>query len=308
MPPASIESRALGAYLGLALGDALGATVEFMMPREIQAEYGVHSQIRGGGWLHLKPGQVTDDTTMALALGQALLSAGALDATAMAEAFSDWLRAKPVDVGHTVRRGIVHYRNTGHTQMPYSDNDAGNGACMRVLPVALATLEADTAFVRHACQVQAHITHHHALSDAACETVSLMVQASLRGLNDINTLLGMAQKLVALHPEFNFRRRRSDNPSGYIVHTLQTVFQGLFDTESFEQCLIEVVNRGGDADTTGAIAGMIAGAFYGLEGIPGAWLKKLDPRIRAEIERQTPALLMLNLQSAELYPASQDTD
>ncbi|MDP2804662.1 MAG: ADP-ribosylglycohydrolase family protein, partial [Gallionellaceae bacterium] len=59
--------RATAAYLGLAIGDALGSTVEFMTPREIALQYGTHNTLRGGGWLHLKPGQVTDDTTMSLA-------------------------------------------------------------------------------------------------------------------------------------------------------------------------------------------------------------------------------------------------
>ena len=66
----ALESRAVAAYVSLAIGDALGATVEFMTPREIAAQYGSHDRIRGGGWLKLRPGQVTDDTTMALALGQ----------------------------------------------------------------------------------------------------------------------------------------------------------------------------------------------------------------------------------------------
>ncbi len=77
--PASLAQRASAAYLGLALGDALGATVEFMTPREIQAEYGTHDQIRGGGWLRLKAGQVTDDTTMSLALGHAILERGGVE-------------------------------------------------------------------------------------------------------------------------------------------------------------------------------------------------------------------------------------
>ena len=89
--PISAEERAVGAYLGLAVGDALGATVEFMTPREIRAEYGVHANIVGGGWLRLKPGQVTDDTTMALALGRAILSAGRVEAEAAALAFDAWM-------------------------------------------------------------------------------------------------------------------------------------------------------------------------------------------------------------------------
>ena len=86
--PASPAARAAAAYLGLAIGDALGATVEFMTPREIVAQYGRHDSIRGGGWLRLKSGQVTDDTTMALALGRSILDHGEVCAEAAAAALS----------------------------------------------------------------------------------------------------------------------------------------------------------------------------------------------------------------------------
>ncbi|MDP1636403.1 MAG: ADP-ribosylglycohydrolase family protein, partial [Gallionellaceae bacterium] len=95
-----VTDRAIASYLGLAIGDALGATVEFMTPREIAAQYGVHDKMIGGGWLHLKPGQVTDDTTMALALGESILAQGRVDALAAAQAFDAWMRAKPVDIGN----------------------------------------------------------------------------------------------------------------------------------------------------------------------------------------------------------------
>ena len=121
--------RAVAAYLGLAIGDALGATVAFMTPREIAAQYKVHDRIIGGGWLKLKAGQVTDDTTMALALGESILAAGRVDAHAIAAAFDAWMRAKPVDIGSTVRRGLLAYRKTGDPKMPTSEHDAGNGAC-----------------------------------------------------------------------------------------------------------------------------------------------------------------------------------
>ena len=82
--------------------------------------------------------------------------------------------------------------------------------------------------------------------------------------------------------------------SGYIVHTVQTVFDGFFNTGSFEECLVRVVNRGGDADTTGALAGQLAGALYGVQGIPARWLKKLDPVVTAAIRDQVPKLLKLS--------------
>lgn len=285
---------AIAAYLGLAIGDALGATVEFMTPREIAAQYGTHDKMIGGGWLHLKPGQVTDDTTMSLALGESILKQGRVEALAAAHAFDAWMRAKPVDIGNTVRRNLLQFRKTGNPEAPYSDHDAGNGAAMRVLPVALATFGQGEGAVRAACQTQAHVTHHCILSDAACETLVLMLQDALRGASKNDLLHRHAHPLAVRYPEFKFRAvRQSQNPSGYVADTLQAVFQSFFDTDDFRACLIDIVNRGGDADTTSAIAGMLAGALYGMEGIPEEWLKGLDADIRQSCATQAVALVRL---------------
>ncbi|TAJ81269.1 MAG: ADP-ribosyl-[dinitrogen reductase] hydrolase [Gallionellaceae bacterium] len=290
----SVSDRAIAAYLGLAIGDALGSTVEFMTPREIKAQYGVHDTLRGGGWLHLKPGQVTDDTTMSLALGESILAQGKVEALAAAQAFDAWMRAKPVDIGNTVRRNLLQFRKTGNPEATYSDHDAGNGAAMRVLPVALATFGQGEGAVRVACRAQAHVTHHCALSDAACETLVLMLQDGLRGADKNHLLHTYVHPLAALHPEFKFRAvRQSSNPSGYIADTLQAVFQSFFDTDDFRDCLIDVVNRGGDADTTGAIAGMLAGALHGLDDIPGVWLKSLNADTSRACAMQAAALFRI---------------
>jgi ADP-ribosyl-[dinitrogen reductase] hydrolase len=292
VPLTRLQTRAIGAYLGLAAGDALGATVEFMTPREIKEQYGVHRDIVGGGWLRLRKGQVTDDTEMSLSLGNAILCAGRIDAAAIAAAFSDWMRGKPVDIGNTVRRGLVHYRRTGDTQVPENDYDGGNGACMRSLPIALCTLGADAQTVAEANRIQSHITHHNAVGDAGTLTVIRMVQTALLGggIGDLKTL---AESLVQAQPEYRYDRRRMENPGGYLVETLRAVFQALFATDSFAGALIDVVNRGGDADTTGAILGMIAGALYGLESIPRRWLKSLEPGISAACRVQAQGLLRL---------------
>lgn len=289
----SLAERAVAAYLGLALGDALGATVEFMTPREIAALHGTHDLIRGGGWLKLRPGQVTDDTTLTLALGNAILSAGRVDARAIACAFDAWMRAKPVDIGNTVRRGILHFRSSGVPLVPRDEQGAGNGAAMRVLPAALVSLHRPEADVRAVCRLQGRVTHHHPLSDAACEYLGLMLQDALTGAGKTQLLLYRAHVLAAEHPEFAFRGRRRENPGGYVAETLQAVLQALFDTDSFYDCLVDVVNRGGDADTTGAIAGMLAGALYGMEALPRPWLDALDPAIARACKAQAHALLAL---------------
>lgn len=286
-----IISRARAAYLGLAIGDALGATTEFMTPAEIKAAYKVHRKIIGGGWLHLKPGQVTDDTEMSLALGRALLAAGKWDRKCIADNFLVWMKSKPVDIGATCRRGIRDYMLKGQLETPYNDWDAGNGAAMRMAPVALFTLGDEAALAQCAIE-QAHLTHNHALSDAACLAVGTMVHKAIFGCSRFE-LHEVTRELVADYYSFRFNNYRG-NASAYVVDTLQTVFNFIFTTGNFEECLLGVVNQGGDADTTGAIAGMIAGAFYGLDAIPVRWLKKLNQNVRAEVENQALGLVALS--------------
>ncbi len=292
-----LERRAVGAYLGVAVGDALGATTEFLTPREIEHQYGTHSKIIGGGWLHLKPGQVTDDTEMSLALGRSILENDGVVATAAAEAFSDWMRSKPVDIGHTVRRGLVNYRNTGEPRVPENEYDAGNGACMRSVPIALGYWNAPQEELLRVSRVQSHITHHNLQADAGTETVLRMTVAALKG-KPKSELREMADALVAEHKPYRFDRKKAENPSAWIVHTLKAVFQAFFAHDSFEAILVDVVNRGGDADTTGAIAGMLAGAHYGVDAIPKRWLKVLDAEVRKSCEGQALGLLRLAEQRA----------
>lgn len=289
----ALLDRGVAAYSGLAIGDALGATVEFLTPNEIRHQIGVHAEITGGGWLRLKAGQVTDDTTMSLALGESILASGGVDAKAAAEAFDAWMRAKPVDIGNTVRRNLISFRKTGHPEAAASEHDAGNGAAMRVLPVALACYGKAAELTVSACRAQAHVTHHNALSDAACETLAFMVQDFLAGRDPIEVERERAFKLVSDYPVFAYDKKRRENPSGFVVDTMQAVLQSFFATETFEDCLIDIVNRGGDADTTGAIAGMLAGARYGTGSIPRRWLKAVDENISARCTEQAAALLAL---------------
>ena len=285
-----VKRRAMGAYLGLAIGDALGATVEFMTPREIVSHYRVHRDLIGGGWLRLRKGQVTDDTSMSLALGRGLLEHGDIDARHIAEAFSDWMRRKPVDIGNTVRRGIASYRRTGHPVMDENEFDAGNGACMRCLPIALLTLGADIATVDAANRLQAHVTHNNPTSDDGTLCVIRLVQTALLG-GGKRQLKQIADALVEQNPSFDYQRKRSENPSAFIVDTLRAVFQALFATDDFEAALIDVVNRGGDADTTGAILGMICGALYGPHAIPSRWVRRLERDVRLECLAQAQQLI-----------------
>lgn len=286
----SLQQRAVGAYLGLAVGDALGASVEFMTPSEISQRYGVHRELIGGGWLRLKPGQVTDDTEMSLALGESILAAGGVDRLKVAESFSQWMKGKPVDIGHTVRRGIVHYRTTGEAQVPENEYDAGNGACMRCLPVALFYHDRDWQEVVDASRRQSHVTHHNRTADAGTEAILAMLIAALKGESKAQ-LRQLANRLVGAEQAYRFDGKRMENPSGWIIETLQAVFQALIATDNFEDLLVDVVNRGGDADTTGAIAGMLGGALYAEPAIPRRWLTALDADTRRRCTSQARALI-----------------
>ena len=290
-----IENKAVGAYLGLAVGNALGATVEFLSPGQIKAEFGVHETITGGGRLALLPGQVTDDTTMSLVLGESIVKTGMVDAAAVAQSFSDWLVKNPGDTCKTAKRGIIHYRYSGIPYVSENISDAGNGACMRTLPVALATYGLhDEISISIASRDQAHVTHNNPLSDAATECVIQVIHAGLAGYDKYWIKHGPVVKLLKRFPEFNYFECRRNTPSGHIVETTQAVLQAFFTTDTFEECLTDIVNRGGDADTTGAIAGMIAGSYYGLYAIPQRWVTQLDSTVAQACTAQAKALLALD--------------
>lgn len=286
-----VRDRARAAFLGLALGDALGATVEFMTASEIRARHGVHREIVGGGWLHLRPGSVTDDTEMSLCLARAVDAAGGWDLRAAADGLVAWLRSGPADVGSTVRKGLRRYMLEGTLAGPPNDGDAGNGAAMRMVPVALATL-ADRALLARLAVEQGRLTHHHPLSDAACLHVGELLHLACLGRSRARLERATAE-LAARQPAFRPEPYRGV-ASGYVVDTLSTVLHFFSQTASFEACLVAVVNQGGDADTTGAIAGAVAGAYYGPGELPGRWLRRLDPRVRAEAVRLADRLVALS--------------
>jgi len=300
---AAVLDRALGAYLGLALGDALGATVEFMTPREIRLRHGVHRQIVGGGWLKLAPGQVTDDTTMSLALGDALLlgarSGRPHDTRLIADAFVAWWRGKPVDCGNTCRRGILRYLHQGSLAAEPSEGDGGNGALMRNLPAALATLGDDAAFERLSL-AQARITHHHPLSDAAVLGLGHVLRDLLA--HGADAAAARTDALVAAVPAFRFRPYPG-RASGYVVDTVQTVLHCFSTHADVEGAVVAAVNQGDDADTTGALVGMLAGARGGTRALPARWLARLQPAVTRAVTDQACALLALAPALAEVAHA-----
>jgi len=280
----------LGAYLGLALGDALGATVEFMTPREIAFAHGVHRDIVGGGWLKLQAGAVTDDTTMALALGDAMVESGGWSMDAVAASFVRWFRSRPVDCGNTCRRGISRFLANGTLSGPPSDADGGNGALMRNLPVVLGHLGDPDAMARRTIE-QCHFTHHHWLSDAAAVAFAGLVRALILGMPP-ERWREPIDALVESDPVFRFAPYPG-RAGGYVVDTVQTVLHHFFLHADFEDCVVATVNRGDDADTNGALAGMLASARCGCRSLPRRWMRALDRGVARRIREQTGALLTL---------------
>jgi ADP-ribosyl-[dinitrogen reductase] hydrolase len=284
-------ARCRAVLLGGAVGDALGAPLEFMTAGEITAKYGRLAEMVGGGWLRLKPGQVTDDTEMTLCIARGIAKKGEWDLREIAGEFAVWLKSRPIDIGDTCRRGIRNFMLKGELETPFNQWDAGNGALMRTTPVAIFTLGSDELLQKYSIE-QGHLTHNHPLSDAACITYGRMVQMALLGASR-NRLRREADSLAAAFPTFRFAPYPG-LASGYVVDTVQTVFHYFFRSRSFEECVVTTVNQGGDADTTGAIAGGLAGAYYGLEEIPRRWLKKLDDHYLAELDALAIRLVELS--------------
>jgi ADP-ribosyl-[dinitrogen reductase] hydrolase len=161
---------------------------------------------------------------------------------------------------------------------------------MRNLPVVLTTLNRPDYFSAWSLQ-QSHITHNNPLSNAATLTLGRIV-SHLINSQDMDACQQEAERLISQYGEFAYSPY-SGKASGYIVDTVQTVLHYFFSTDSFESCLIATVNQGGDADTTGALAGMLAGAKYGAQQIPERWLKQLDQQIVTQIRQQATELIRL---------------
>ena len=204
----------------MAIGDALGATVEFMTAPEIASKFGTFKEIIGGGWLRLKPGQVTDDTEMALCIARAVVRNQTWSLEAIAANFAAWLKSRPVDCGDTCRKGIRAYMLHGTLEVPPNEWDAGNGAAMRMLPTALYSLPDDQLLRKYAIE-QAHLTHNNPVSDAACICLGQMLQQAICGAEK-GRLRRQADGLVARFPTFAYEPYRG-LPTGYVFDTFQTV-------------------------------------------------------------------------------------
>lgn len=294
----TLVDRYRGSLLGLACGDAVGTTVEFM-PR---GSFEPLVDMVGGGPFSLKRGQWTDDTSMALCLAESLIRKGGFDAEDQMDRYVNWWTrgylsstGECFDIGLTVCTALGRYQENGDpfagSSDPYS---AGNGSLMRLAPVVLFYFP-DREKVRLYSGESSRTTHGAQECIECCWVLAEALSNALDGrpkdqVLDLSHLTLEAPKVQAIaRGEYRDKPREEIIGSGYSVAALEAAFWCFHHTHSFVDAVLAAANLGNDADTTAAIVGQLAGAFYGVEGIPTSWLDTLH--MRDEIQEMADALL-----------------
>ncbi len=293
------RSRYRGALLGLAIGDAVGTTLEFKPPGKFQPI----GDMIGGGPFGLKPGQWTDDTSMALCLASSLVERRAYDPGDQMERYVRWYRhgylssnGKCFDVGNTVRAALQLFERTREPYAGPTDSySAGNGSLMRLAPVPLF-------FAQHPVQAieksgdSSRTTHGAQTAIDACRYYGALIVGAIHGATKAELLAGRYAPILGywdthpLCPEVDAVARgsfkRKEPPqirgTGYVVHALEAALWAFCKCHTFREGCLLAVNLGEDADTTGAIFGQLAGAFYGEEEIPAQWRAQVAERALLE--------------------------
>lgn len=274
---------ARGALLGLAIGDALGTTLEFTGPLDPFTPQ--VTQIVGGGPFNLPPGGWTDDTSMAICLGQSLVAVGEFDARDQIDRYVRWWRhgensaiGRCFDIGNATRAALQCYLMTGNPFAGHPNpSTAGNGSLMRMVPVVLAAGDEEEA-IKWA-DMQSRVTHAAREAVDACRFYARLIWRALTGDNKANLLnpavgngLDLDSAVLTVARGSYQRIMPPDiQGTGYVVRALEAALWAFYHSQSFESGAILAVNLGQDADTTGAIYGQLAGAHYGMQGIPIAW-------------------------------------
>jgi ADP-ribosyl-[dinitrogen reductase] hydrolase len=283
------EERFRGCLAGLAAGDTVGTTVEFMDRRTFPPVTGM----TGGGPFDLEPGQWTDDTSMALCLAASLVECDGFNARDQMDRYLDWVRkgymscnGNCFDMGSTVSGSLRHYVDTGDPYSgPTDPMTAGNGSIMRLAPVPMYFFPDLEETVRRS-EESSRTTHGAAQCLSSCRLFGEILYRALSGMTKDEILFS------PFTGEFSNDRIRSiargeysDKPAGsirgtgYVVDSIEAALWCFNNTKSFEDAILAAANLGDDADTTAAVCGQIAGAHYGLPGIPPGWLDKLAMRV-----------------------------
>ncbi len=253
----------------------------------------------GGGPFDLESGQWTDDTAMALALADSLISCSAFDPHDLATRFVHWWQQGAYsctgtcfDIGITTRAALARFVRTGD---PYAGSThprtAGNGSLMRLAPVALFALH-DAGYADQLARDQSRITHAAPQAVEACAYFVQLLRDAILGQSDVlrpSTWAG--DPAIAAIAAGSWRQKSRDEirSSGYVIDTLEAALWAVGTTSTFEDALILAVNLAADADTVGAVAGQLAGALYGAASIPERWLHPLA--WRSEISAAADRLL-----------------
>lgn len=290
----SLTSRARGALLGLAVGDAVGTTLEFKPPGTFEPI----TDMVGGGPFGLQPGQWTDDTSMALCLAESLIKCKAFDPADQLRRYVRWYREGHLsstgtyfDIGNTISAALHRFETTGEPFCGSTDpHAAGNGSIMRLAPVPIAYVRSPGAV--HICGQSSRTTHQATTTIDGCRHLGALLVGALHGRPK--------EKLLAPHfepfrglwesaplcPEIaavaagSFRDKEPPEirGTGYVVDSLEAALWAFNRATSFEEAILLAANLGDDADTTAAVVGQLAGAYWGEEGIPQHWLERLCMR------------------------------
>lgn len=291
----SLEQRYQGCLLGLAVGDAVGTTVEFMPP----GSFPLVEDMVGGGPFGLNVGEWTDDTSMALCLADSLLTCKGFDAGDQMDRYVRWWKegylssnGRCFDIGGTVSQALRRYQQTGNPLSGSTDpHSAGNGSLMRLAPVPLY-FAADAEQAVHLSAESSKTTHGAVACLDACRYFGGLIVGALRGVTKEELLSEMYSPVPGLWirsplcPAINaiamgsFKHKAPPQikGTGYVVDSLEAALWAFHKSTNFKDGCLMAVNLGNDADTTAAIYGQIAGAFYGVEGIPSSWRQRLVQR------------------------------
>ncbi|MEB3827269.1 ADP-ribosylglycohydrolase family protein [Phormidium sp. CCY1219] len=284
--------RYRGCLLGLAIGDALGTTLEFKPP----GTFTPITDLVGGGPFNLKPGEWTDDTSMALCLAESLIRQGDFDPIHQLETYCQWYRQGHLssigycfDIGNTVLRALQKFEQTGAPDCGVTDpRSAGNGSLMRLAPVPLFCAH-DPAQAIARAKDSSRTTHAAASCLDACGYFAGLLVGAVQGVSRSQLLAPRYSPLPGYwqeHPlvpeidaiaagEFKHRQPPEIKGTGYVVDALEAALWAFHNSTSFAEGCLLAVNLGNDADTTGAIFGQLAGAYYGESGIPQTWRSRL---------------------------------
>jgi ADP-ribosyl-[dinitrogen reductase] hydrolase len=295
--PAS--DRHLGCLLGLACGDALGTTLEF----RARGTFEPISDMIGGGPFDLAPGHWTDDTSMALCLAESLVACRGFDARDQMERYCRWAyegylssNGQCFDIGVTTARALQQFRDTGYPFAGRTSADsAGNGCLMRLAPVVMYFSRNAEKAIDLAGE-SSRTTHGSAECIACCRLLASVLLRALSGQQKEDLFVEHsraqphASERIGSIARGAFRQLDEDNVrgSGYVVDCLEAALWCFHQTETFRDAVLKAANLGEDADTTAAVCGQIAGAYYGLGGIPPSWLDRLV--MRKHIEQLAGAL------------------